>query len=379
MWADATTRATLMRGSDGMQEGLFTLAKLDDFVPPDHPLRAIRVLVNEALGGLNELFNSIYADSGRASIAPEKLLRAMLIQVFFSVRSERQLMEQVRYNLLFRWFIGLAIDDEVWDHSVFSKNRDRLLEHAVVERFFTEVMRLADQRKLLSKEHFSVDGTLIQAWASHKSFLPKDGGDPGTGGSGGRNAEADWKGKPRSNDTHASTTDPDARLFRKGNAQGAILAYQGHVLMENRSGLVVGAVVTHADGFGERAAALSMLEMVPGSRRKTLAADKGYDTRDFIAGCRERRTTPHVASHTTRWGGSAIDGRTTRHASYAASQIVRKRIEEHFGWGKTIGRIRQTVYRGLKRVDQHFKLTMTASNIVRMARILVGLPHGAAP
>lgn len=379
MWADATTRATLMRGSDGMQEGLFTLAKLDDFVPQDHPLRAIRVLVNEALGGLNELFNSIYADSGRASIAPEKLLRAMLIQVFFSVRSERQLMEQVRYNLLFRWFIGLAIDDEVWDHSVFSKNRDRLLEHAVVERFFTEVMRLADQRKLLSKEHFSVDGTLIQAWASHKSFVPKDGGDPGTGSSGGRNAEADWKGKPRSNDTHASTTDPDARLFRKGNAQGAILAYQGHVLMENRSGLVVGAVVTHADGFGERAAALSMLEMVPGSRRKTLAADKGYDTRDFIAGCRERRTTPHVASHTTRWGGSAIDGRTTRHAGYAASQIVRKRIEEHFGWGKTIGRIRQTVYRGLKRVDQHFKLTMTASNIVRMARILVGLPHGAAP
>lgn len=379
MWGDATTRATLMRGSDGMQEGLFTLAKLDDFVPQDHPLRAIRVLVNEALGGLNELFNSIYADSGRASIAPEKLLRAMLIQVFFSVRSERQLMEQVRYNLLFRWFIGLAIDDEVWDHSVFSKNRDRLLEHAVVERFFTEVMRLADQRKLLSKEHFSVDGTLIQAWASHKSFVPKDGGDPGTGSSGGRNAEADWKGKPRSNDTHASTTDPDARLFRKGNAQGAILAYQGHVLMENRSGLVVGAVVTHADGFGERAAALSMLEMVPGSRRKTLAADKGYDTRDFIAGCRERRTTPHVASHTTRWGGSAIDGRTTRHAGYAASQIVRKRIEEHFGWGKTVGRIRQTVYRGLKRVDQHFKLTMTASNIVRMARILVGLPHGAAP
>jgi transposase len=376
--AGATTRATLMRGSDGMQEGLFTLAKLDDFVPADHPLRAIRMLVNEALGGLNDLFNSIYADSGRASVAPEKLLRAMLIQVFFSVRSERQLMEQVRYNLLFRWFIGLAIDDEVWDHSVFSKNRDRLLEHAVVERFFTEVMRLADQRKLLSKEHFSVDGTLIQAWASHKSFVPKDDG-PGSGGdgTGGRNAQADWKGKARSNDTHASSTDPDARLFRKGQNQAAILAYQGHVLMENRSGLVVGAVVTHADGFGEREAALAMLDTLPGMRRKTLAADKGYDTRDFIAGCRQRRTTPHVASHTTRWGGSAVDGRTTRHASYAASQIVRKRIEEHFGWGKTIGRIRQTVYRGIKRVDQHFKLTMTASNIVRMARILVGVPKGA--
>ena len=377
--ADATTRAELMRGSDGMQEGLFTLAKLDDFVPAEHPLRAIRVLVNEALVGLNELFNSIYADSGRASIAPEKLLRAMLIQVFFSVRSERQLMEQIRYNLLFRWFIGLAMDDVVWDHSVFSKNRDRLLEHAVVERFFTEVMRLADQRRLLSKEHFSVDGTLIQAWASHKSFVPKGGGDPdaGSGGAGGRNQETDWKGKARSNDTHASTTDPDARLFRKGQNQAAILAYQGHVLMENRSGLVVGAVVTHADGFGEREAALAMLDTVPGNRRKTLAADKGYDTRDFIAGCRQRRTTPHVASHTTRWGGSALDGRTTRHAGYAASQIVRKRIEEHFGWGKTIGRIRQTVYRGIKRVDQQFKLTMTASNIVRLARILVSVPKGA--
>jgi transposase len=377
--ADATTRATLMRGSDGMQEGLFTLAKLEDFVPADHPLRAIRVVVNDALGGLNELFNSIYADSGRASIAPEKLLRAMLIQVFFSVRSERQLMEQIRYNLLFRWFIGLAIDDEVWDHSVFSKNRDRLLEHAVVERFFTEVMRLADQRKLLSKEHFSVDGTLIQAWASHKSFVSKDGGDPGAGGAaaGGRNTEKDWKGKPRSNDTHASTTDPDARLFRKGKNQAAILGYQGHVLMENRSGLVVSAVVTHADGFGERTAALAMLDTLPGKGPKTLGADKGYDMRDFIAGCRKRGVTPHVASNVTHQGGSAIDGRTTRHAGYRVSQVVRKRIEEHFGWGKTVGRIRQTVYRGIKRVDQHFKLTMTASNIVRMARILVSVPHGA--
>jgi transposase len=377
--ADATTRAKLMRGSDGMQEGLFTLAKLDDFVPADHPLRAIRVVVNDALGGLNELFNSIYADSGRASIAPEKLLRAMLIQVFFSVRSERQLMEQIRYNLLFRWFIGLAIDDEVWDHSVFSKNRDRLLEHAVVERFFTEVMRLADQRKLLSKEHFSVDGTLIQAWASHKSFVPKDGGDPGagSGGAGGRNAEKDWKGKPRSNETHASTTDPDARLFRKGKSQAAILGYQGHVLMDNRSGLVVSAVVTHADGFGERTAALAMLDTVPGKGPKTLGADKGYDMRDFIAGCRKRGVTPHVARNVTHQGGSAIDGRTTRHAGYRVSQAVRKRIEEHFGWGKTVGRIRQTVYRGIKRVDQHFKLTMTASNIVRMARILVSVPQGA--
>lgn len=366
-----------------MQEALFTVAKLEDFVPCDHPLRAIRDLVNEALGGLHALFNTIYADSGRASVAPEKLLRAMLIQVLFSVRSERQLMEQIRYNLLYRWFIGLAIDDAVWDHSVFSKNRDRLLEHAVVERFFTEVMRLADKRKLLSKEHFSVDGTLIQAWASHKSFVAKDGSEPpdkGVGdGGGGRNGLADWKGKPRSNDTHRSTTDPDARLFRKGKSQAAILAYQGHVLMENRSGLVVGAVVTHADGYGERAAALAMLDRLPGAGHKTLGADKGYDMRDFVAGCRQRGVTPHVASNLAHQGGSAIDARTTRHAGYRVSQTVRKRIEEHFGWGKTIGHIRQTVYRGIRRVDQHFKLTMTASNIVRMARILCGVPRGAMP
>jgi transposase len=366
-----------MRGTDGMQEALFTVAKLEDFVPADHPLRPIRLLVNEALTRLNGLFNTIYADSGRASIAPEKLLRAMLVQVFFSVRSERQLMEQVRYNLLYRWFIGLAIDDEVWDHSSFSKNRDRLLEHAVVEYFFTEVMVLADKRKLLSKEHFSVDGTLIQAWASHKSFVRKDGRSDDANGGGGRNAQADWKGKPRSNDTHASTTDPDARLFRKSHNTAAIMAFQGHVLMENRSGLVVCAVVTHADGLGERAAALTMLDTLPGRRPRTIAADKAYDTRDFIDACRQRRVTPHVAANDTRIGGSAIDGRTTRHSGYAVSQTIRKRIEEHFGWGKTIGRIRQTLYRGLRRVDQHFKLTMTASNIVRMARMFSATPQGA--
>lgn len=368
-----------MRGSDGMQEALFTVAKLEDFVPADHPLRSIRLLVNEALVRLNGLFNTIYADSGRASIAPEKLLRAMLIQVLFSVRSERQLMEQVRYNLLYRWFIGLAIDDEVWCHSTFSKNRDRLLEHAVIESFFTEVMTLADKRSLLSKEHFSVDGTLIQAWASHKSFVPKDGStdDANRGSGGGRNAQANWKGKPRSNDTHASTTDPDARLFRKSHHSAAIMAFQGHVLMENRSGLVVAAVVTHADGTGERAAALAMLDTLPGKQSRTIGADKAYDTRDFIEACRQRRVTPHVAANDTRIGGSAIDGRTTRHAGYAISQTIRKRIEEHFGWGKTVGRIRQTLYRGIRRVDQQFKLTMTASNIVRMARMFSSTPQGA--
>jgi transposase len=366
-----------MRGTDGMQESLFTMAKLEDFVPSDHPLRAIQVVVNEALGRLNGLFNEIYADTGRAGIAPEKLMRALLLQVFYSVRSERQICEQLRYNLLFRWFVGLAIDDAVWDHSVFSKNRDRLLENAVVEAFFTEVMRLADAKGLLSKEHFSVDGTLIQAWASHKSFRPKDGSDDQTPSGPGRNAQADWKGKPRSNDTHQSTTDPDARLFRKSFNTASILCYQGHVLMENRSGLVVSAVVTHATGTGERAAALAMLDTVPGEHAKTVGADKAYDSQDFIDACRERKVTPHVATNDTRNGGSAIDARTTRHPGYALSQTIRKRIEEHFGWGKSIGRIRQTVYRGLRRVDQHFKLTMTASNILRIARMPSAVPQGA--
>lgn len=375
---EATRRDQGMRGSDDIQEGLFSFSKLEDFVPAEHPLRSVRVLVNQALVALNGLFNEMYSDSGRASIAPEKLLRAMLIQVLFSVRSERQLMEQVRYNMLYRWFIGLAIDDVVWDHSVFSKNRDRLLANEVVERFFTEVMALAERKQLLSKEHFSVDGTLIQAWASHKSFVRKDGGkdDDGAGGVG-RNAQANWKGKPRSNDTHASTTDPDARLFRKSHNTAAVLSYQGHILMENRSGLVVGAVVSHADGTSERAAALAMLDKVPGTKRKTIGADKAYDTADFVEACRQRKVTPHVAANEARRGGSAIDGRTKRHDGYEISQVIRKRIEEHFGWGKTIGPIRQTLYRGIRKVDQQFKLTMTASNIVRMARILCEECKGA--
>ena len=368
-----------MRGADGMQESLFTVAKLEDFVPADHPLRPIRRLVNEALVGLNALFNEIYADTGRDSIAPEKLVRAALLQVFYSVRSERQICEQLQYNLLFRWFVGLAIDDAVWDHSVFAKNRDRLLENAVVEAFFGEVMRLADARGLVSKEHFSVDGTLIQAWASHKSFRAKDGSDDQRPGGPGRNAQADWKGRPRKNDTHESTTDPDARLYRKSHNAAAILCYQGHVLMENRSGLVVSAVVTHATGSGEREAALAMLDVMRGAHPKTLGADKAYDTSGFVAACRERNVTPHIACNDTRPGGSAIDARTTRHPGYAVSQVIRKRIEEHFGWGKTIGHIRQTVYRGIRRVDQHFKLTMTASNLVRMARMLIAAPQAAAP
>jgi transposase len=367
-----------MRGTDAMQESLFTLSKLEDFVPEDHPLRGVRVLVNEALGQLNPLFNSIYAHTGRESIAPEKLIRALLLQVFYSVRSERQLMEQMRYNLLFRWFVGLCIDDTVWNHSVFSKNRDRLLAHEVVESFFAQVMGLAEQRQLLSKEHFSVDSTLIQAWASQKSFRPKDGSDDQRPGGGGRNAQADWKGQKRSNETHASTSDPDARLYRKSHHTASMLCYQGHILMENRTGLVIKAVVSHADGMGERRAALRMLDAMPGNHARTVGADKAYDMADFVTACRDRKVTPHVAQNMARRGGSAIDGRTTGSVGYRLSQQVRKRIEEHFGWGKTVGRIRQTVFRGIQRVDQHFKLTMTASNIVRMARLLMAEPQGAA-
>jgi transposase len=364
-----------MRGFDEMQESLFTVAKLEDFVPADHPLRPVRDMVNDALKRLNGLFSLIYADTGRASIAPEKLMRALLLQVFYSVRSERMLMEQMRYNMLFRWLVGLAMDDAVWDHSVFSKNRDRLLDHEIVEAFFTEVMTIADKQGLLSKEHFSVDGTLIQAWASHKSFVRKDGSDEPPQG-GGRNAQADWKGKPRSNDTHASTTDPDARRYKKSDNTPAQLGYLGHILMENRSGLVVRAVASHADGTAERVHALRLLDAVPGRHPKTVGADRAYDTRDFVADCRKRNVTPHVARNVKRWGGSAIDGRTSRHGGYEVSQVIRKRIEEHFGWGKTVGRIRQTVYRGLRRVDQHFKLTMAASNLGRMARILFAVPQG---
>lgn len=259
---------------------------------------------------------------------------ALVLRAFCSVLSERMLMEQMHYNLLFRWCVGLAIEDAVWDHSVFSKNRDRLLQHEVVEAFFTEVMTLADKRGLLSREHFSVDGTLIQAWARHKSFRRKDGPDDGPPASGGRNADTDWKGERRSNATHESTTDPEARLFKKSHKNPAILCYHGHMLMGNRSGLVVGAVVSHADGFAERASALQLLDRVPGAHAKTVGADKAYDTRDFVNDYRTRNVTPHVASNDERSGGSAIDGRTSRHAGCRISQIIRKRIEEHVGWAR---------------------------------------------
>jgi transposase len=362
-----------MRGADFTQESLFTVAKLDDFVPRNHPLRTIQELTNEALEKLDWLFATIYADGGRSSIPPEKLMRALLLQVLYSVRSERMLVEQLTYNLLFRWFVGIAIDDAVWDHSVFSKNRDRLLESDVVGEFFREVVALAERRGLLSTEHFSVDGTLIQAWASHKSFQPKDG-PPSTNGSGPRNAPPDFKGQKRCNDTHQSTSDPDARLYRKSSATGAVLSYQGHLLMEHRSGLVRDARVSLASGKGERETALEMLKDLPGMQRKTVAADKAYDTADFVAACREANVTPHVAQNTSG-RSSAIDGRTTRHDGYALSLKIRAWAETHFGWGKVVGGIRQVKLRGRERVEQVFQMTMAASNLVRIRRLVA--PHGA--
>jgi len=322
-----------MRGTDVMQEPLFTTVQLETFVPKDHPLRALRVLMDEALKELNGLFDAMYADGGRDSIPPERLLRAQLLQVLYTIRSERQLVEQLHYNFLFRWFVGLPIEAAAWDHSTFSKNRDRLLDHEVVPQLFAEVVAAARRRNLLSEEHFSVDGTLIQAWASHKSFRPKD--PPTRRGGGGRNAEVDFHGESRCNDTHASTTDPDARLLRKSKGTGAILCYQGHTVMENRHGLIVAAKASHATGpRAEWNSAVELLGTLPGARRKTVGGDKGFDTARFVHGCRNLRITAHVARKVK---GSAVDGRTTRHAGYVVSQRKRKRIEEPFGWGKLIG------------------------------------------
>lgn len=360
-----------MRGSDVMQETLFTTVHLETFVPADHPLRPLRQLFNEALGKLNGLFESIYADGGRDSIAPEKLLRAQLLQVLYSIRSERQLVEQLHYNLLFRWFVGVAIDDAVWNHSTFSKNRDRLLEHEVIPELFAEVVKLAGKRELLSTEHFSVDGTLIQAWASQKSFVRKDGSDEPPPG-GGRNAERDFHGQSRSNDTHESTTDPDCRNYKKSSGSEAKLTFIGHSVMENRNGLIVTAKVSEANGTAERDTALELLTELPGKRRKTVGADKLYDTEDFITQCRAQHITPHVACNDKRRGGSQLDARTTRHTGYSISQRIRKRIEETFGWGKEIGLIRQVKVRGLAKVNDIYLLTCMGWNLVRMRNLLAG-------
>jgi len=370
-----------MRGSDERNEVLFSYVSLEDRVPARHPLRMIRAIVNAALTRLDGAFAKLYAADGRPSIAPERLLRAVLIQILFSIRSERQLMEQMQYNLLFRWFVGLGIDDPVWVPTVFSKNRDRLLTADIARQFLTAILADNAVAPLLSDEHFSVDGTLIQAWASMKSFQPKeaaagsgDGPDQDDGApaaeqpAAGRNAEVDFHGQKRSNQTHASVTDPEARLYRKGPGKEARLCFMGHALMENRNGLVVDACLTEADGHAEREAALALIEPRadrPG--RITLGADKGYDVEDFVNELRSMNVTPHVAAKVT---GSAIDGRTTRHEGYAVSQRIRKRIEEVFGWGKTIGPLARTMLRGTERVGTQFTFTVAGYNLARLPKLL---------
>ena len=352
-----------MRGVDSYTENLFSSVKLDDFVPATHPLRTIRTWVNEALAEMDSKFAAMYeADikGGRPSIAPEKLMRAMLLQVLYSVRSERQLVEQINYNLLFRWFVGLSIDDVVWNHSVFSKNRDRLIEHEAVTEIFNATVNMAEKRGLLSGEHFSVDGTLIKAWASHKSMRRKDGSDDDR-------PPEDWRGEPRSNETHESRTDDESRLYRKSNAAPALPSYLGHVLSDNRHGLVVNVRASQANGVAEREVAAQMLaDVASKTQRKTVAADKAYDTKGFVKACRDINVTPHVAQNTNRLGGSAIDGRTTRHEGYAMSLRARKRIEQCFGWGKTVGPLAQVMVRGLDKVDQLLTLTMAAYNLTRL-------------
>jgi transposase len=369
---DSLGLGNAMRGADQRSEGIFSYVRLEQRVPADHPLRAIRDLVDAALKDLSRDFARLYARHGRPSIPPERLLRALLLQAFYTVRSERQLMEQLDYNLLFRWFVGLSMDDPVWDATVFCKNRDRLLDGDIAAKFFVTVLNLPQVRGLLSSEHFSVDGTLIEAWASMKSFVPKDGDDPPSGkqsgGSQGRNAERDFHGEKRKNDTHSSTTDPDARLFRKGAGKEAKLCHMGHLMMENRNGLIVDARLTEANGTAERTTALDMIEdnAKPGS---TVGADKNYDTADFVAGCRERGCTPHVSQNDTN-RRSAIDARTTRHPGYRISTIKRKRIEEPFGWIKTVGGLRKTRHRGRGLVEWFFVLTAAAYNLVRIPKML---------
>ncbi len=392
----------MMRGADETSGSLFSYVDLEERIPPRHPLRKIRQVVNDALASLDAEFEALYSDFGRPSIPPERLIRASLLQILFSVRSERQLMEQMNYNLMFRWFVGLGIDDPVWVPTVFTKNRDRLLTTGMSRRVMAAILAHREVAPLLSEEHFSVDGTLVKAWASMKSFQPRaEAAPPDDDGPGGppapdapaatpetapsetptetdpmprntrahRNAEVDFRGEKRSNATHASITDPDARLYKKSPGTGAMLCFMGHALMENRNGLIVQGDLTRADGHAERMAALDMIHRhSPGStRRLTLGADKGYDAGGFVADLRQACVTPHVARK-ARY--SAIDGRTTRHEGYAQSIKRRKKIEEVFGWAKTVGGMAQTMYRGLERVRSRFILTMAANNLARLPRLL---------
>ena len=356
-----------MRGNDLQNTTMFSYISPEERVPADHPLRPIRSMVDQALKEMNSLFEELYSDTGRPGIPPGRLLRALLLQVLYTVRSERMLMEQLDYNLLFRWFVGLNMDDPIWDVTVFTKNRDRLLEGDVASAFFGQVLAQARSKKLLSDEHFTVDGTLIEAWAGNKSFKRKDAppepppDDPG-------NPDVDFHGEKRKNETHQSTSDPECRMFRKSKGTAAQLCYMGHVLMENRNGLVIEPTVTQATGTAERDASLEMVQVIPGNRRITLGGDKNYDTRGHVDALRSLGITPHVAQNDTN-RKSAIDGRTTRHPGYAVSMRKRKRVEEIFGWMKTVGLMRKTRHRGRERVDWMFTFTAAAYNLIRMRNL----------
>jgi transposase len=366
-----------MRGSDQQQHDMFSYVSPEERVPKKHPLRRIRFFVEKALKDMDEQFDEMYAQTGRPSIAPEKLIRALLLQMFYSVRSERLLMEMLDYNLLFRWFVGMNMDERVWDASTFSKNRDRLLAGNVAKELFARVVRQAEEEDLVSDEHFTVDGTLIKAWASDKSFQrksepkdPKDPKGPKDQKGEGSNPTVDFRGEKRSNETHESTTDPEALLARKGNGKEAKLSYNGNLLTENRNGLIVDAELLAARGTAEREAAVEMVRRHGAGRRMTVGADKGYDTRGFVKEMRELGATPHVAQNTKRSGGSAIDGRTTRHAGYVASQRKRKLVEEPFGWMKTVAGLQQTRHRGKDRVGWVFVLACAAYDLVRLGNLL---------
>ena len=361
-----------MRGEDRQQSHMFSYLSPEARVRKDHPLRAIRAMMEEILSQLSRRLDRMYARDGRPSIAPEKLLRAQVLQMLYSIRSERLLMEEMDYNLLFRWFVGLNADDEVWDATTFTKNRDRLLQADVAKEFLAVVVEQARAKGLTSDEHFTVDGTLLEAWASAKSFQPKDKkqepppDDPG-------NPTVNFRGEKRSNQTHQSKTDPQALLARKGNGKESKLSYNGNLLVENRNGLIVDAEVFQAHGTAERDAALVMLEQVPGTKPLTVGGDKGFDTRDFVKECRRLKVTPHVAQNEARQGGSAIDGRTTRHPGYSISQRKRKRIEECFGWLKTVALMRKVRHRGVCKVHWIFTLACAAYNLVRMRNLAAAL------
>lgn len=366
-----------MRGSDERSGSLFSYVDLESRVPASHPLRVIRRISDEVLAGMSGAFDAAYAPLGRPSIPPERLMRALLLQAFYTIRSERQLVERLDFDLLFRWFVGLGVDDPVWDASSFAKNRERFLAMEAATRFLAGIVAHPDVRRQMSRDHFSVDGTLIEAWASMKSFRPKDedrddeGG--GEAGGSGRNAGRDFRGETRSNETHASTTDPDARLYRKAAGQPSRLCFIGTPLMENRNGLVVDGRLTRASGVSECLSAIDLADehVRPGG---TLAGDKGFDTADVVAELRERRITPHVARNAYDTGKarrrSNIDGRTTRHPGYAASQRIRKRIEEIFGWLKTVAGWRKSRFRGLDRTEHGFHLALAAYNLTRMPKLL---------